>query len=178
MRSGNDVLMSICEEKSMLYRYADGKKQKVATIDYGDMELTKDKFIVKSEIGRNNIKHTYTSFKDHATGCYFVYLTNSVIVYWVSPFFNDIRKRYLTIATRDKVQNYKVHIGGLNFDVRPDMVDNDTYTMLIQGDWEDKINPDEKLSAVGKRIIEAMKGNDYDPVILQFRLKNKYLTSD
>ena len=59
--------------------------------------------------------------------------------------------------------------------VTPDMVDNGVYTMLIEGDWETKINPDEKLSPVGKRIIEAMKGNDYDPVILQFRLKDKYL---
>ena len=121
---------------------------------------------------------TVITTKDYATGCFHPQLTDSVMVNWFKLCTNNKYGDYLTIATRDKVQNYKVHIGGLNFDVSPWMVDNGVYTMLVQGDWEEKINPDEKLSAVGKRIIEAMKGNDYDPVIVQFRLKNKYLTSD
>ena len=171
MRLGNDVLMSLLEEKTVLYRYVGGKKQKVATIDYGDMEMTKEKVVVKI----NGVNSFVSMPKSCATGCHYVQLSDSVMTYWVCPRIKDIWYRYLTIATRDKVQNYKVHIGGLNKDVLPDMVDNGVYTMLIQGDWEEKINPDEKLSAVGKRIIDAMKGNDYDPVIVQFRLKNKYL---
>lgn len=170
MRSGNDVLMSILEENSMLYRYVGGKKQKVATIDYGDMEMGRDK--VDEKIKGRDVRHF---FKLCATGCHYVHLTDSVMTYWVNT--HDYY-HYLAIATRDKVQNYKIHIGGLNFDVHSDMVDNGVYTMLIEGDWETKINPDEKLSPVGKRIIEAMKGNDYDPVILQFRLKNKYLMNN
>ncbi len=172
MRLGNDVLMSVLEEKSVLYRYANGKKTKVATIDYGDMEMGKSKVDVKVSVGDDNVVRTFISLKDDcATGCHFAHLTDSVMTYWVCPNFDDIYYRYLTIATRDQVQNYKVHIGGLNFDVLPDMVDNGVYTMLIQGDWETIINEDEELSPVGKRIIEAMKGNDYDPVILQFKLK-------
>ena len=171
MRSGNDVLMSILEENSMLYRYVGGKKQKVATIDYGDMEMGRDK--VDEKIKGRDVTHF---FKLCATGCHYVHLTDSVMTYWVNT--HEDYYHYLAIATRDKVQNYKIHIGGLNFDVHSDMVDNGVYTMLIEGDWETKINPDEKLSPVGKRIIEAMKGNDYDPVILQFRLKNKYLMNN
>lgn len=171
MRLGNDVLMSVLEEKSVLYRYANGKKTKVATIDYGDMEMGKSKVDVKVSVGDDNAVHTIVSYKDYATSCYFVHLTDSVMTYWICPNFDGNNYRYLTIAMRNKVQNYKVHIGGLNFDVLPNMVDNGVYTMLIQGDWADKINPDEELSPVGKRIIEAMKGNDYDPVILQFKVK-------
>ena len=171
MCSGNDVLMSILEEHSMLYRYVGGKKQKVATIDYGDMEMGRDK--VDEKIKGRDVE---AFFKLCATGCHYVHLTDSVMTYWVNT--HEYYYHYLAIATRDKVQNYKIHIGGLNFDVHSDMVDNGVYTMLIEGDWEEKINPDEKLSPVGKRIIEAMKGNDYDPVILQFRLKNKYLMNN
>ena len=170
-RSGNDVLMSVLEEKSVLYRYTNGKKTKVATIDYGDLEFGKSKVDVKSNVGDNNDVRTFISYNDLATGCYFAHLTDSVMTYWICPVLDDNYYRYLTIATRDNVQNYKVHIGGLNFDVLPNMVDNGVYTMLIQGDWESIINEDEELSPVGKRIIDALKGNDYDPVILQFKLK-------
>ncbi len=172
VRSGNDVLMSVLEEKSMLYRYSNGKKTKVATIDYGDMEMDKTKVDIKGDVGDDNVVRTFISYNDHlATGCNFAHLTDSVMTYWICPILDDNYYRYLTIATRDNVQNYKVHIGGLNFDVLPNMVDNGVYTMLINGGWETIINEDEELSPVGKRIIDALKGNDYDPVILQFKLK-------
>ena len=171
VRSGNDVLMSVLEEKSMLYRYSNGKKTKVATIDYGDMEMDKTKVDIKGDVGDDNVVRTFVSYKECATGCNFAHLTDSVMTYWICPILDDNYYRYLTIATRDNVQNYKVHIGGLNFDVLPNMVDNGVYTMLIKGDWETIINEDEELSPVGRRIIDALKGNDYDPVILQFKLK-------
>ena len=176
-RSGNDVLISVFEGKTVLYRYVNGQVEKVATIDYGDMELSEDKKVTSKRMINNKMRTVITT-KDYATGCFHPQLTDSVMVNWFKLCTNNKYGDYLTIATRDKVQNYKVHIGGLNFDVSPWMVDNGVYTMLIQGDWEEKINPDEKLSAVGKRIIDAMKGNDYDPVIVQFRLKNKYLAND
>ena len=159
-RSGSDVLMSALEEKTVLYRFANGKKTKVATIDYGDLEMSKDKVIAEPPY-----------YKDHATGCNFVQMTDSVMAYWIIPQLDDKRIRYLTIATRDKVQNYRVCIGGLITKVYPDMVDNGVYTMLFQDDLESIIKPDEEPSPVGKHIIEAMKGNSGNPVILQFRLK-------
>ena len=159
-RSGNDVLISALKGKTVLYRFANGKKTKVATIDYGDLEMSKDKVIAEPPY-----------YKDHATGCCYVQLTDSVMAYWIIPQLDDKRIRYLTIATRDKVQNYKVCIGGLITKVYPDMVDNGVYTMLFQDDLESIIKPDEEPSPVGKRIIEAMKGNNGNPVILQFRLK-------
>ena len=171
VRSCNDVLMSVLVEKSMLYRYSNGKKTKVATIDYGDMEMDKTKVDIKGDVGDDNVVRTFVSYKECATGCNFAHLTDSVMTYWICPILDDNYYRYLTIATRDNVQNYKVHIGGLNFDVLPNMVDNGVYTMLIKGDWETIINEDQELSPVGRRIIDALKGNDYDPVILQFKLK-------
>ena len=161
-RSGSDVLISALKGKTVLYRFANGKKTKVATIDYGDLEMSKDKVFQE---GLSVLS------KDHATGCNFVQMTDSVMAYWIIPQLDDKRIRYLTIATRDKVQNYRVCIGGLITKVYPDMVDNGVYTMLFQDDLESIIKPDEEPSPVGKRIIEAMKGNNGNPVILQFRLK-------
>ncbi|MBO7143990.1 MAG: hypothetical protein J6W13_04095 [Salinivirgaceae bacterium] len=161
-RSGSDVLISALKGKTVLYRFANGKKTKVATIDYGDLEMSKDKVFQE---GLSVLS------KDHATGCNFVQMTDSVMAYWIIPQLDDKRIRYLTIATRDKVQNYRVCIGGLITKVYPDMVDNGVYTMLFQDDLESIIKADEEPSPVGKRIIEAMKGNNGNPVILQFRLK-------
>ena len=161
-RSGNDVLISALKGKTVLYRFANGKYTKVATIDYGDLEMSKDKLF------REGLS---VLSKDYATGCCYVQLTDSVMAYWMIPQLDDKRIRYLTIATRDKVQNYRVCIGGLITKVYPDMVDNGVYTMLFQDDLESIIKPDEEPSPVGKRIIEAMKGNNGNPVILQFRLK-------
>ena len=108
---------------------------------------------------------------DHSKGCYHPQLIDSTLIYWHYTILNDRGRNCLAIATPESVRNYEVRIGGLNFEVRIDMVDNGTYTMLIEGDWESKINPNEELSETGKRIIEAMKGNNYNPVILQFKLK-------
>ena len=167
--SGDDVLISVKQEDFTinLCRYSNGQITKVATIDYGDMEISNGKEIVDSDEEGNR----YFSFKDHAVGCKFAQLYGSTLAYWHFPQVNNRRWCYLTIATRDKVQNYKVHIGGLKIDASADMVDNGVYTMLIQSDWQSIIDTKEKLSKTGERIIEALKGNDYNPVILQFKLK-------
>ncbi len=160
VRTDDGVLMSVMNENSYLYRYSNGQMSKIATIDYGDMS--------KIETFQTGI---FQNLKDYAIGCRFANLDGSTLAYWQSPLIEQKNQRYLTIATRDQVQNYKPHIGGTKIDVFPGMVDNGVYTMIIQGDWESKINADEELSETGNRIIEAMKGNDYNPVILQFKLK-------
>ena len=164
--SGNEVLISAKQKNTSIYRYAKGQMSKVATIDNGDMEMSEDKILM-----HQNGNMMMITWKDHTIGCKFAYLKGSTLAYWHFPMFDGTYCTYLTIATRDNTKNYKVHIGGLNVEVRPGLVDNGVYTMLIQGDWESKINADEEMSETGKRIIEAMKGNDYNPVILQFKLK-------
>ena len=164
VRTDGGVLMSVMNENSYLYRYSNGQMSKIATIDYGDMSKIETFETVMDGI-------TFLNLKDNAIGCRFVHLNGSTLAYWQYPLIEQKRQHYLTIATREQVQNYKPHIGGTKIDVFPGLIDNGVYTMLIQGDWESKINADEELSETGKRIIEAMKGNDYNPVILQFKLK-------
>ena len=170
-RSGNDVMVVARQENASVFHYDKGRMQKVATIDYGNMELTEDKEY-ETELG-NGIK--MLNFKDFAMGCHYTQFDGSTLVYWYIAVLKQENLRHLAIATRDNIRNYEVHIGGLNTIVRAGMVDNGVYTMLIQGDWESKINPDEELSATGKRIIEALKNNNDNPIYLQFRLKDKYL---
>ena len=169
-RSGNDVLMSLLMPQHTLYRYSDGKIKKILTIDYGDMEKPEQK-PKNVEVRDGAIYMDMTIPCDYSEGCYHPQLFGSMLVYWHSTILNGILHNCLTIATPESVRNYEVCIGGLNFWVHIDLVDNGTYTMLIQGDWESKINANEELSETGKRIIEAMKGNDDNPVILQFKLK-------
>ena len=173
-RSGNDVMVAARQKNTSVYKYDEGRMQKVATIDYGNMELTKDKEY-ETEL-ENGIK--MINLKDFAIGCYHAQFDGSTLVYWYMTVLKQENLRHLAIATRDNIRNYEVHIGGLNIKVRPGMLDNGVYTMLIQGDWEGKINSDEELSPTGKRIIEALKNNNDNPIYLQFKLKDKYLNKN
>ncbi len=166
-RSGNGVMMAVRQETTSIYQYAEGQMSKIASIDYDRMILTKDKaYYTDLEDGLKMINH-----KDFAMGCKYAQLNGSTLAYWYFSLLKQEPHNHLTIATRDNYRNYNPHIGGLKIEVHPGLIDNGVYTMLIQGDWESKINADEEMSETGKRIIEAMKGNDYNPVILQFKLK-------
>ncbi len=168
-RSGNNVLMSLLMPQHTLYRYADDKIEKILTIDYGDMEKPEPETKVETQGDLIMVKTVVNG--DYSEGCYHPQLNGSTLAYWHYTVINDKGHNCLAIATPESVRNYEVRIGGLNLNVNPEMIDNGIYTMLIQGDWESKINADEEMSETGKRIIEAMKGNDYNPVILQFKLK-------
>ena len=168
-RFGNDVLMSLLMPQHTLYRYSDGQMQKIATIDYGDMKMPEPEMSVENVNGVMMINMVIKG--DYSTGCYHPQLYGSTLAYWHFTVMNDKGRNCLAIASPEGVRNYEVRIGGLNFEVNIDMVNDGVYTKIIQGDWESKISADEELSETGKRIIEAMKGNDYNPVILQFKLK-------
>ena len=173
-RSGNDVLVAVKKENIILYQYAEGQMQKVATIDYGKWNFNQDKqYETELEDGM-----TMINWKDHARGCKNVQFDGSTLAYWYMPILKEEPHRHLTIATHDNHHNYEIHIGGLNVEVNCGMLDNGVYTMLIQGDWESKIKPDEELSVTGKRIIETLKQNEGNPINLQFRLKDKYLNNN
>ena len=173
-RSGNDVLVAAKRENIALYQYAEGLMSEVATIDYGKWNFSQDKqYETELEDGMKMI-----NWKDHARGCKYAQFNGSTLAYWHMPILKQEPHYHLTIATRDNIRNYKVHIGGLNFEVYPGMIDNGVYTMMIQGDGESKIKPDEELSPLGKRIIETLQQNDGNPIYLQFKLKDKYLTNN
>ncbi len=48
-RSGKDLLMLLLMPKHTLYRYSDGQIQKIATIDYGDMEMPEASIKIESQ---------------------------------------------------------------------------------------------------------------------------------
>ena len=168
-RTSNGVLMSLMMPQHTLYRYANGQAEKVLTIDYGEMKMPEPEMSVENVNGVMMINMVIKG--DYSTGCYHPQLYGSTLAYWHFTVMNDKGRNCLAIASPEGVRNYEVRIGGLNFEVNIDMVNDGVYTKIIQGDWESKINADEELSETGKRIIEAMKGNDYNPVILQFKLK-------
>ncbi len=170
-RSGSDVLMSLLMPQNTLYRYDDGKIEKILTVDYGDMEKPEPEEKIENQGDRVIMKTIING--DYSEGCYHPQLYGSTLVYWHRTVLDDKVHYCFAIATPEEVQNYEPRISGLNikFNAYDISVDNGVYTMLIQGDWESKINASEEMSETGKRIIEAMKGNDYNPVILQFKLK-------
>ena len=168
-RTSNGVLMSLMMPLHTLYRYANGQAEKVLTIDYGEMKMPEPEMSVENVNGVMMINMVIKG--DYSTGCYHPQLYGSTLAYWHFTVMNDKGRNCLAIASPEGVRNYEVRIGGLNFEVNIDMVNDGVYTKIIQGDWESKINADEEMSETGKRIIEAMKGNDYNPVILQFKLK-------
>ena len=170
-RSGNDVLMSLLMPQHTLYRYSDGKIEKILTIDYGEMEKPEPETKIETMNDVTRVSHEVKG--NYSEGCYHPQLKGSALAFWHQTRIDMITHTCLAIATPEEVRNYEPRISGLNIDFDADMitVDNGTYTMLIQGDWENIINANEELSETGKRIIEAMKGNDDNPVILQFKLK-------
>ena len=172
-RTSNGVLMSLMMPQHTIYRYVNGQAEKVLTIDYGEMKMPEPEMSVENVNGVMMINMVIKG--DYSTGCYHPQLYGSTLAYWHFTVMNDKGRNCLAIASPESVRNYEVRIGGLNFEVNIDMVDNGVYTKIIQGDWESKINSNEELSPLGKRIIEAMKNNDENPVVLQFRLKDKYL---
>ena len=173
-RSGKDLLMLLLMPKHTLYRYSDGQIQKIATIDYGDMEMPEPSIKIESQGAEiSAIKIDFEG--DYCHGCDFPQIKGSTLAYWQRMALNNKKYNCLAIATPNNLHVYKICIGGLNIEVTPGMVDNGVYTMVIQGDWESKIDSHEELSPLGKRIIETLKQNDENPIYLQFRLKNKYL---
>ena len=172
-RSGDGVLMSLLMPQHTLYRYVNGQTEKILTIDYGEMTMPEPEEKIEQHGDMFVINMVING--DYCTGCYHPQLYGSTLAYWHYTILNDRGRNCLAIASPESVRNYEVRIGGLNFEINIDMVDNGVYTKIIQGDWESKINSNEELSPLGKRIIEAMKNNDENPVILQFRLKDKYL---
>lgn len=157
-----------------IYQYNGTALQPFARIDYGSFNFDNDLCNIDGNKTEDMIKYfSYTEEKDFAIGCYFLDVNGSSITYWHSPHISKKYRKYYTVCKGEKSRNYSISIAGLNYKLFPMMIENGVYTTIIQGDWESKIKPDEPLSPLAQRIVEAMKNqNDYNPVLVRFRLKD------
>lgn len=172
-KSGN-VFFAMPGSGNTIYKYDGTVPQPYARIDFGRFNFDNDLFSIDGNKVEDLIKYaSYTEEKDFAIGCYFLDVNGSSITYWHSPHISKKYRKYYTVCKGKESRNYSISIAGLNYKLFPMMIKNGVYTIIIDGDWESKIKPDETLSPLAQRIVEAMKKqNDYNPVLVRFRLKS------
>ena len=173
-KKGGSAAVVMPGSGNTIYKYNDTALQPYARIDYGSFNFDNDLCNIDGNKTEDMIKYfSYTEEKDFAIGCYFLDVNGSSITYWHSPHISKKYRKYYTVCKGEESRNYSISIAGLNYKLFPMMIENGVYTTIIQGDWESKIKPDEPLSPLAQRIVEAMKNqNDYNPVLLRFRLKD------
>ncbi|MBO7477297.1 MAG: 6-bladed beta-propeller [Salinivirgaceae bacterium] len=171
---GGSVFFAMPGSDNIIYQYNSTALQPFARIDYGNYNFDRDLCNIDGNKIEDMIKYfSYTEEKDFAIGCYYLDVNNSSITYWHSPHIGKKFRKYYTVCKGSECHNYSIRIAGLNQKVFPMMIKNGVYTTIIDGDWESKIIPDEQLSPLAQRIVEAMKNqNDYNPVLVRFRLRN------
>lgn len=159
-----------------IYKYDGTVPQPYARIDFGRFNFDNDLFSIDGNKVEDLIKYArYTDEKDFAIGCYFLDVNGSSITYWHSPHISKKYRKYYTVCKGSECHNYSIRIAGLNLKVFPMMIKNGVYTTIIDGDRESKIKPDEQLSPLAEKIVEAMKRqNDYNPVLVRFRMKDNF----
>ena len=157
-----------------IYKYDGTVPQPYARIDYGSFNFDNDLCNIDGNKIEDALKYAiYTEEKDFALGGYYLDVNDSTITYWHRPHIGKKYRIYYTVCKGEESRNYSINIAGLNYKLFPMMIENGVYTTIIQGDWESKIKPDEPLSPLAQRIVEAMKNqNDYNPILLKFRLKS------
>jgi hypothetical protein len=172
-KSGN-VFFAMPGSGNTIYQYNGTALQPYARIDYGSFNFDSDLFSIDGNKVEDLIKYArYTDEKDFALGGYYLDVNDSTITYWHRPHTGKKYRIYYTVCKDGESYNYSISIAGLNYKLFPMMIENGVYTTIIQGDWESKIKPDEPLSPLAQRIVEAMKKqNDYNPILLRFRLKD------
>ena len=172
-KSGN-VFFAMPGSGNTIYQYNGTALQSYARIDYGSFNFDSDLFSIDGNKVEDLIKYArYTDEKDFALGGYYLDVNDSTITYWHRPHIGKKYRIYYTVCKDGKSRNFSISIAGLNYKLFPMMIENGVYTTIIQGDWESKIKPDEPLSPLAQRIVEAMKKqNDYNPVLVRFRLKD------
>ena len=171
---GGSVFFAMPGSGNTIYKYDGTVPQPYARIDFGRFNFDNDLFSIDGNKVEDLIKYArYTEEKDFAIGCYFLDVNGSSITYWHSPHISKKYRKYYTVCKGEESRNYSISIAGLNYKLFPMMIKNGVYTTIIDGDWESKIKPGEPLSPLAQRIVEAMKKqNDYNPVLVRFRLKS------
>ena len=173
-KNGDMVYFALPGSGNTIYQYNGTAPQPFARIDYGNYNFDNDLCNIDGNKTEDMMNYfSYTEEKDFAIGCYYLDVNDSAITYWHSPHIGKKFRSYYTVCKDGECHNYSIRIAGLNQKVFPMMIKNGVYTILIQGDWESKIKPDEPLSPLAEKIIEAMKSqNDYNPILVRFRLKS------
>ena len=157
-----------------IYQYNGTALQPYARIDYGSFNFDNYLCDIDGSKTEDMLKYfSYTDEKDFAIGGYYLDVNDSTITYWHRPHIGKKYRSYYTVCKDGESYNYSISIAGLNYKLFPMMIENGVYTTIIQGDWKSKIKPDEPLSPLAQRIVEAMKNqNDYNPILVRFRLKS------
>ena len=173
-KKGGNVYFVIPGSGNTIYQYNGTALQPYARIDYGSFNFDNDLCSIDGNKTEDMLKYfSYTDEKDFAIGGYYLDVNDSTITYWHHPHIGKKYRSYYTVCKDGESYNYSISIAGLNYKLFPMMIENGVYTTIIQGDWESKIKPDEPLSPLAQRIVEAMKNqNDYNPVLVRFRLKS------
>ena len=173
-KKGGNVYFVIPGSGNTIYQYNGTALQPYARIDYGSFNFDNDLCSIDGNKTEDMLKYfSYTDEKDFAIGGYYLDVNDSTITYWHHPHIGKKYRSYYTVCKDGESYNYSISIAGLNYTLFPMMIENGVYTTIIQGDWESKIKPDEPLSPLAQRIVEAMKNqNDYNPVLVRFRLKS------
>jgi len=155
-----------------IYKYDGTVPQPYARIDYGSFNFDNDLCSIDGNKTEDMLKYfSYTEEKDFAIGSYYLDVNDSTITYWHRPHIGKKYRSYYTVCKGKESRNCSISIAGLNYKLFPMMIENGVYTTIIH-DWESKIKPDEPLSPLAQRIVEAMKNqNDYNPILVRFRLK-------
>lgn len=172
-KSGN-VFFAMPGSGNTIYKYDGTVPQPYARIDFGRFNFDNGLFSIDGNKVEDLIKYArYTDEKDFAIGSYYLDVNDSTITYWHRPHIGKKYSIYYTVCKGEESHNYSIGIAGLNYKLFPMMIENGVYTTIIQGDWESKIKPDEPLSPLAHRIVEAMKRqNDCNPILVRFRLKS------
>jgi len=170
-KSGN-VFFALPGSGNTIYKYDGTVPQPYARIDYGSFNFDNDLCSIDGNKTEDMLKYfSYTEEKDFAIGSYYLDVNDSTITYWHRPHIGKKYRSYYTVCKGKESRNCSISIAGLNYKLFPMMIENGVYTTIIH-DWESKIKPDEPLSPLAQRIVEAMKNqNDYNPILVRFRLK-------
>ena len=173
-KKGGNVYFVMPGSGNTIYQYNGTALQPYARIDYGSFNFDSDLFSIDGSKVEDMLKYfSYTDEKDFALGGYYLDVNDSTITYWHRPHIGKKYRIYYTVCKGGESRNFSISIAGLNYKLFPMMIENGVYTTIFQGDWESKIKPDEPLSPLAQRIVEAMKKqNDYNPILLRFRLKD------
>ena len=173
-KSGDNVFFSLPNGDNIIYQYTDTVLTPLMAIDYGQYNFKTDMNPNDSNNFDDMIKYlTYRDEGNYAIGGYYLRVTDSVITYWHSPHINGKYHKYFTVCKNGVCRNYDIKVNGLKLKVYPTGLDGDTYVTIINGDWENLIDPDSELSPLAQKIIDTMKKqNDYNPILLKYKLSN------
>jgi len=168
------LFFTLPESKTTIYKYYNDTLKPKLCINYKDMNFKKGLCDTDGNEMSDMIKFlTYRDEKDYAIGCYYMNISDSIFSYWHHPHINKKYHDYLTVCKNGNCNNYIINIEGIKYRIFPQLLYDNIYSMIIEGDWQKKIDKNQNLSITGNKIIKTMKEQNYDnPIILRFKLRD------